>query len=152
MTSKLLVAWPIISIRLRTQLSGCACEVLKSFVYSGSFPLTHAASQVKSSVKKRLPKQGREEGENKLVEVQKVIGFDSVKVLRTLSRSLAVQWSLCFSFTPTNDIFSILLNHIYDSQLTSFRWAKAEREKAQRGRIWFSCSSSIIRCPCEILR
>ncbi|XP_009774096.1 upstream activation factor subunit UAF30 isoform X2 [Nicotiana tabacum] len=27
----------------------------------GSFPLTHAASQVKSSVKKRLPKQGREE-------------------------------------------------------------------------------------------
>lgn len=41
--------------------------------------MTHAASQVKSSVKKRLPKQGREEGENKLVEVQQVIGFDSIK-------------------------------------------------------------------------
>uniref|UniRef100_M1CFE9 Upstream activation factor subunit UAF30 n=1 Tax=Solanum tuberosum TaxID=4113 RepID=M1CFE9_SOLTU len=77
-------------------------------------------TQVKTSVKRRLPKKGREEGENKLLEVQKVIGFD-FEMLSALYRLLAVWRSLCFSFSPTNDISIILLSQIYNSQLTSFR-------------------------------
>ena len=83
------MASPIISIRLRTQLSGSACEIVKAFMYLGYFSLTNAGTQVKTSVKRRLPKKGREEGENKLFEVQRVIVFD-FEMLSALYRLLAV--------------------------------------------------------------
>ncbi|KAK4340250.1 hypothetical protein RND71_041712 [Anisodus tanguticus] len=108
-----------LSIRLRTQNSESACEIVKSFVYSGSFSLTHAATQVKSSVKRRLPKKGREEAldEPKQKEKRQKGGGSGFLAPVRLSDALLKFFGIGENALPRADVIKRIWQYIKENEL-----------------------------------